>query len=82
MSMLMMTVQLDPREASLANVRRKLQLARNEIDPNFGVVSLKPEENLYAILVDEAASARLAGTEGVVGPFANPRIETFGTPER
>jgi hypothetical protein len=76
----MMTLRLDPSEANLAAVSRKLKLNEDEIDPNFGVVSINPAENLYAILVEEAASAKLQGSEGIKGPFSNPKIEPFGPP--
>jgi hypothetical protein len=76
----MMTLRLDPAEANLAGVSRKLNLKGDEIDPNFGVVSINPAENLYAILVDEAASTKLQGSEGVKGPYSNPKIEPYGPP--
>jgi hypothetical protein len=78
----MMTLRLDPSEATLARVRRKLKLTKDEIDPDFGLVSLSPERGLYAILVEEAAGEKLRGAEGVEGPFSNPKIEPFGPPER
>jgi hypothetical protein len=80
MAKLMLTVQLDPRDATLARVRRKLNLTKDEIDRRFGVVSLRPEDNTYAILVDESAASRLAGAPEVSGPFSNPVIEPFGLP--
>jgi hypothetical protein len=80
MAKYMMTVRLDPKEATLARVRRKLKLKKDEIDPVFGVVSLDLDANLYAILVDEAAAARLTGSAGVSSPYANPPIEPFGPP--
>jgi hypothetical protein len=77
---LMLTLRLDPREATLARVRRKLKLGKDELDRAFGLVSLRPEEGTYAILVDEAVASRLSGVPGVGGPFANPVIEPFGPP--
>lgn len=79
MAKYMITLRLDPAEANLAAVSRKLNL-NNEIDPNFGVVSINPAENLYAILVDEAAATKLQGREGVKGPYSNPKIEPYGPP--
>jgi hypothetical protein len=80
MAKLMLTVQLDPRDATLARVRRKLKLGRDEIDRAFGVVSLRPEENTYAILVEETAASRLSGAPGISGPYSNPVVEPFGPP--
>jgi hypothetical protein len=77
---LMLTLRLDPRDATLARVRRKLKLGKDEVDRAFGLVSLRPEEHTYAILVEETAAARLSGAPGGSGPFSNPVIEPFGPP--
>lgn len=76
----LLTLRLDPTEANLAAVKRKLNLKDDEIDPNFGIVSISPADHLYAILVDEAAEAKVQGSEGVKGPYSNPKIEPFGPP--
>ena len=78
----MLTLRLDPTEATLARVRAKFGLAPHEVDSKFGVVDLAPGQKRYAILVDEAAAARLEGSEGIEGPFSNPKIETFGPPRK
>jgi hypothetical protein len=77
----MVTLRLDPGQATLPEVRRLLDLADEEVDPGFGVVNISPAEHLYTILVDEAAAARVAGAPQVEGVFGNPRIEPFGPPE-
>jgi len=81
MPRMMVTLRLDPEQASLPEVRRLLGLAEDEVDPAFGVVNISPAEHLYTILVDEAAAARIAGAPAVEGVFGNPRIEPYGPPE-
>lgn len=78
----MVTLHLDPSEATLPKVRAKYRLRDKDIDHDFGVVSVSPEKNLYAILVDEKVAGRIEGREGVVGAFSNPKIEPFGPPKR
>ena len=77
----MMTVELDPDSATVEKVAERLGLRPEEIDAEFGVVAIDPENHLYTVLVDEQASARVAAQPGVSGPFANPRIEPFGPPQ-
>jgi hypothetical protein len=81
MPRVMVTLRLDPGQATLPEVRDLLGLAAEEVDADFGVVNISPAEHLYTILVDEAAAARVADAPQVEGVFANPRIEPFGPPE-
>jgi hypothetical protein len=81
MAKVMVTLRLDPGQASLDQVRRLLGLAAEEVDPGFGVVSIAPAEHLYTILVEEAAAARVGDADQVEGVFSNPRVEPFGPPE-
>jgi hypothetical protein len=81
MAKLMYTLKLDDKSPSLDQVKRKLDLADDDVDPSFGVVNVDPRENLYAILVDEKAAAKLDRSDAVEGPFSNPKIETFGPPK-
>ncbi len=76
----MVTLKLDPSEATLSNARATLDLREDEVDPNFGIVNVSPEQNLYAILVDEKVADRLEGHKAVAGSFSNPKIEPFGPP--
>ena len=81
MARVMVTLRLDPEQATLEEVRQLLGLAPEEVDPAFGVVNISPAEHLYTILVDETAAARIADAPQVEGVFGNPRIEGFGPPE-
>jgi hypothetical protein len=78
---MMVTLRLDPAQATLPAVMGILGLAPDEVDPGFGVVPIDPAEHLYTILVDEAAAARVADAPQVEGVFGNPRVEPFGPDE-
>jgi hypothetical protein len=82
MSKLLLTLTRAPSEASLDAVKRDLGLGDEEIDPEFGVVNIDPNGDRYAVLVEESAAKRVGNEPGVEGPFANPRIEPFGPPNR
>jgi len=82
MARFLLTVTREPSQASLEVVKRDLGLSDDEIDEDFGVVSIDPNSNRYAILVEEDAAERMGAEPGVEGPFANPPIEPFGPPER
>jgi hypothetical protein len=83
MADVMITVELDPAEATVDKAAERLGVELDRIDSDFGVVSIDPEQNLYTVLVDEQDAAGAAGRPGVEGPFSNPRIEPFGpTPQR
>ncbi len=81
MAKVLLTLTRDPSRASLEAVKRDLGLSDEEIDDDFGVVSIDPKGNRYAVLVEDQAAGRVGGTQGVEGPFANPPIEPFGPPE-
>jgi hypothetical protein len=81
MAKVMVTLRLDPEHASLADVRRLLDLGEDEVDAGFGVVNISPSEHLYTILVDQAAAARVEAPDAVEGVYGNPRIEPFGPSE-
>jgi creatinine amidohydrolase/Fe(II)-dependent formamide hydrolase-like protein len=70
----MVTVKLDPEQANLEAAARALRLEPDDLDPEFGVVSLVQDEHLYVVLVDEKAAARAQSAEGV---FSNPRIDAI-----
>ncbi len=79
MAQYLIKLQLNPAEANLATVSRKLNIGENEIDRDYGVVHLNPPDgNLYAIRVDEAVGMKLQGRKGVKGLYSDPKIEGYG----
>lgn len=78
MPKVMVTLKLDPEHASVDDVRQSLGIGAGEIDDDFGVIAVQPEESLYAVLVDSETATRVQGADGVKGQFSNPKIEPFG----
>lgn len=74
MAKVLFTIQIDP-EPTLAQVKERLGLSDEQIDPDFGVVVIDPDEHLYAILVDAEAAIT---DEAVKGPYSNPQIGPLG----
>jgi hypothetical protein len=80
MGSVLMTVELEPDAATVADAAVKLGLDPADIDDEFGVVSVDPDNHLFSVLVSKEAGARARGAGGVEGPFSDPRIEPFGPP--
>ncbi|MEO8179567.1 MAG: hypothetical protein ABI895_12110 [Deltaproteobacteria bacterium] len=83
MAKVMLTFNATP-APSLAQVKTRFGLSDDEIDEAFGVIEVDPETHTHTILVEQAAAARITGQPGWEGqgPFANPKIQPFGPPER
>ena len=71
----------------LDEVCRRFHFRADEVDPNFGVVAVDPDDHLFVVLVDEAARQRVtqddskSGGTRSTGFFSNPKIEPFGPPK-
>ena len=76
----MVTLKLTAATANLASVHQRLAVGADQIDKEFGVVAISPDEGLYVVLVDADVADRLEGCDDVVGTFSNPRIEPLGPP--
>jgi hypothetical protein len=84
MAKLMMSFRVVGSTPTIDDIQTRFSLTNEEIDRNFGVVQVDPEEDLYTILVEESAADKVqpgGNIREVEGPFANPRIEPFGPPE-
>jgi len=78
---MMVTLRLDPDQASISEVRKKLGIEPEQIDESFGVIDVSPQEHLYAVLVDEDVATEVSGKPDVEGAYSNPKIEPFGPPQ-
>ncbi|WP_196943319.1 hypothetical protein [Streptomyces sclerotialus] len=67
-----------PPHTTLHGAQQRFGLADAEVDRQYGLVSVDPSQQLYALLVTEEAAERIRGMPGFHGPYANPRIEPFG----
>ena len=80
MGKVMMTLQW-PHAPTVEEICGKLGLAKTDIDGDFGVVEVDPDDHLYTFMVDEQKASEIAqNTADVEGPYANPRIAPFGPP--
>lgn len=81
MANVLVTVRLSNAQPSMEEAARHLKVSETELDPNFGVVLIDPENQTYAVMVNERVAGDAASAEGAAGPFSNPRIEPTGPPE-
>lgn len=77
----LMTVHLPAQASTVEAAARWLGVDPTSIDPDFGVVSVDPASNRFALMLDARFVSGALEREGVDGPFANPRIEPFDLPE-
>lgn len=78
--MALMTVAIPDPKPGIERAAEALGVPSDAVDRVFGVVSIDPAQDLYAVQVRASAlpAAKRSGREPYRGPFANPRIEAFG----
>jgi hypothetical protein len=85
MEKMLFNITIKDSKPSIEKVCETFGFRPNDIDMEFGIISIDPEADLYCILVDKAAVERVQNLsvekkEDIEGPFANPPIEPFGPP--
>ncbi len=75
MARVLLKMQLPSDQVDLDAVRRVLKIGKNQIDLDFGVVSIRSRDHLYAVLVDSDVAARVRGTSQFQAS-ANPGVVT------
>jgi len=73
---MLVTVELDPGEASTDAAARKLGLRHEDVDHEYGVVGIDPDAHLYAVRVTRDAADRVR-PDGAEGVYSDPKIEPF-----
>lgn len=81
--MVMMNVECPGDKPSIAVVARKLNVSVSAIDTKFGVILVDVKRHIYTVRVDkdQLPEDMQQQSEGVSGPYSDPKIAPFGTPE-
>lgn len=80
--MVMMTVRGLAENPSVEDVAKLLGVPVTAIDAKFGIIIVDVERHICTVRVDSEQLPK--GTdqpEGVSGPYSDPKIAPFGTPE-
>ena len=75
----MMTIRANV-PPTLDELQKQLGLADADVDQQFGVVEIDPDDHLFSFMVEEHKAAQVSEQSGweVKGPYSNPRIAPFG----
>lgn len=78
-----MTIQSSVGIPTLQDIVVRYGLAEDEIDTQFGVVEIDPNNSLYLILVEHSAAPKIVSTDNwkVQGAYSNPRIAPLDASE-
>ena len=78
----MMTVKADG-SPTLKGIQQRFGLADSDVDQQFGVVEIDPQDHLFAIMIEEDKASQVSKNSNweVKGPYSNPRIAPFGPPQ-
>ncbi len=80
MSKMLYTINWVGEKPTIKQVAQKFGFEEKDLDEDFGVVEIDPQDNLYSILVEETAVVP-KDEKNIEGPFSNPRIEPFDLKE-
>ena len=74
MRKVILQVELEPEEASISGVRRKLKLKARQIDADFGVRQLRKTGKQYAVRVDADVAQKARGEDVTSPPRHDVRV--------
>jgi hypothetical protein len=69
-----------PQPPSLAEVADRLAVPIDHFDQAFGVVVINPQKHRCAVRIDDSVISEIS-PENAEGPYADPKIGPFGTPQ-
>jgi hypothetical protein len=75
--MVLMVVKGDKGAPTLSDAARQLKLAIEDLDANFGVVGVDPNQGLYGVRA-RADRVQPGESSEYRGPFSDPKIEPMG----
>jgi hypothetical protein len=64
-------------DPTISEVIERFSLDESDIDRDFGVVELDPDEHLFTALIEAPAAARIHGVDSEVGVHSNPPMRPF-----
>ena len=80
--MVMMTVRGLAENPSVEDVAKMLGVPVSAIDAKFGIIIVDVERHICTVRVDSDQLPKdTEHSEGVSGPYSDPKIAPFGTPE-
>jgi len=71
-----LTLKLPAAQADFEQVLENLALSHAEVDTHFGLRSISPDQNLYSLLVEPRAAARVRQSPSVERISGNPMVES------
>ncbi|MHC4617191.1 MAG: hypothetical protein ACYTEQ_05495 [Planctomycetota bacterium] len=83
MTKVLFSITWEQGEPTVNEICKLYGFQSDEIDVQFGVIEVDPQDRLFTILVDSNAAERVRGgreTQLPEGPYANPPIHPFGPP--
>ncbi len=81
--MVMMNVECPGDTPSIAVIAQKLNVSVSAIDTKFGVILVDVKRHIYTVRVDkdQLPEDMQQQSEGVSGPYSDPKIAPFDTPK-
>ena len=80
--MLLINIEGWETQPTIPQVAEQLHLPETAFDTDFGVVLVDVENNVYTVRVRADAVDKIPGNaRGTSGPFSDPKIAPFGSPE-